>query len=269
MGTTPDERRDAIRRLWSVGDYPRIAAHFAPAADRVVAETDLAARRVLDAGSGTGNAALAAARSGAEVAAFDLTPSLLALARRRAAAEGLRIEWREGDLLHVPWEDDAFDVTLSVFAAFLTDDPARCLTELIRVTRPGGQLLTTAWSRSSIFLRMMHVAAQHDADIVGVVDAGPFADRNGLRRLSIGAPIEDLAVREHELPLSFASVEAAFAFFEQASGPVQSLAAAFGDRWDAVRADIITDWQSVAASQPDGSVTLPASYVLAHLHLAP
>jgi SAM-dependent methyltransferase len=65
---------------------------------------------VLDVACGTGNTALAARARGAEVTGLDLTPELLAVARERAAEEGLDgINWKEGDAENLPFPDGAFD----------------------------------------------------------------------------------------------------------------------------------------------------------------
>jgi magnesium-protoporphyrin O-methyltransferase len=57
--------------------------------------------RVLDAGCGTGAAAVELARRGAEVVAIDLSPTLVEVGRARAAESALRgrIDWRSGDML--------------------------------------------------------------------------------------------------------------------------------------------------------------------------
>jgi magnesium-protoporphyrin O-methyltransferase len=63
---------------------------------------DLRGRRVLDAGCGTGPFAVEAARRGAEVVAVDVSPTLVGLARERAAAQGWgggRVSFRVGDML--------------------------------------------------------------------------------------------------------------------------------------------------------------------------
>lgn len=61
---------------------------------------DLRGRRVLDAGCGTGTFAVEAARRGADVVAVDVSPTLVGLARERAAAQGWDgVSFRVGDML--------------------------------------------------------------------------------------------------------------------------------------------------------------------------
>lgn len=65
---------------------------------------DLAGRRLLDAGCGTGAFSIAAAERGARVVAVDLSPTLVEIARDRAAAAGVldRITFHAGDMLSAP-----------------------------------------------------------------------------------------------------------------------------------------------------------------------
>ncbi|MFF9982263.1 class I SAM-dependent methyltransferase [Streptomyces erythrochromogenes] len=97
--------------------------------------------RVLDAGCGTGRAlgALrAAVGPGGTVLGVDLTPQMLAAARRAGrAAEGALLL---ADVARLPLRDEALD---AVFAAGLVahlPDPAANLRELSRVVRPGGRM---------------------------------------------------------------------------------------------------------------------------------
>jgi magnesium-protoporphyrin O-methyltransferase len=59
---------------------------------------DLSGRRILDAGCGTGAAAVEMAKRGAHVVAVDVSAGLVDIARERAPA-GLHIDWRSGDML--------------------------------------------------------------------------------------------------------------------------------------------------------------------------
>src|SRR5581483_1579747 len=105
--------------------------------------------RVLDVAAGSGNAALAAARRGAEVTATDFVPRLLETAARRAHTEGLELETREADAQALPFADGAFDVVLSTFGVMFAPDQDRAAGELLRVCRPGGRIGLTAWTPAS------------------------------------------------------------------------------------------------------------------------
>lgn len=95
---TPDlgaikERQQAA---WSSGDFAVVAARIVLVAERLVETADLhAGWRVLDVATGSGNAAIAAARLGCSAVGIDYVPSLLARGRVRAAAEGLDVELLE------------------------------------------------------------------------------------------------------------------------------------------------------------------------------
>ena len=72
------------RQVWSTGDYPVIASLIHSVSERLVDDADLhAGWRVLDVATGSGNAAIAAARLGCTVVGLDYVPSLLDRARRR------------------------------------------------------------------------------------------------------------------------------------------------------------------------------------------
>jgi len=92
-------------------------------------------RRVLDVGTGTGRAALVLARRGAAVVGLDASAQMLAVARARAAAEGLEVEFVEGDAHHLGYEDRSFDAAISLRVLMHTPDWRRCLAELCRVAR--------------------------------------------------------------------------------------------------------------------------------------
>jgi SAM-dependent methyltransferase len=97
--------------------------------------------RLLDAGCGAGLLALLASLRGAQVSALDASPELLAIARKRVPAA----ELREGDLEALPFADASFDAVTAVNTVFYAADMAAALRELVRVVRPGGRVVVTAW----------------------------------------------------------------------------------------------------------------------------
>src|SRR6187397_3103772 len=83
---------------WASGDFAVVAARIVFEAERLCEAADLQAGwRVLDVATGSGNAALAAARRGCEAVGIDYVPALLERGRVRAAAEHLGVEFVEGD----------------------------------------------------------------------------------------------------------------------------------------------------------------------------
>jgi SAM-dependent methyltransferase len=109
-----------------------------------------AADRVLDVACGTGNAALVAVERGAEAVGVDFEPALLELARKRVP----EAEFVEGDAAKLPVDDAQFDVVLSIFGVMYAPDHEQAARELVRVTKPGGRIVTAAWTPGSFMPRM-------------------------------------------------------------------------------------------------------------------
>ena len=104
----------------------------------------VAGERVLDIGSGGGIDSLIAARmvgaTGA-VVGIDMTPAMLAKARKAAAESGIdNVEFREGYMEDLPVPDGWADVVISNGVLNLTPDKQKTLGEMFRVLRRGGRL---------------------------------------------------------------------------------------------------------------------------------
>ncbi|MGH2534688.1 MAG: class I SAM-dependent methyltransferase [Thermomicrobiales bacterium] len=98
--------------------------------------------RVLDVAAGSGALSIPAARLGARVVATDISPVMVARLQDRARAEGLsNLEARVMDGHALDLADDTFNISGSQFGVMLFPDLPRGLSELARVTKPGGQVL--------------------------------------------------------------------------------------------------------------------------------
>ena len=144
------------RAMWALGDYHRFAKETVWELGPVLVEACgiAAGQRVLDVAAGTGNVAIRAAETGAEVVASDLTPENFEAGRREARACGVELEWVEADAEALPFDDGAFDVVTSSLGAMFAPDHQRVADELLRVCRPGGTIgcwrsRPRAWERSS------------------------------------------------------------------------------------------------------------------------
>lgn len=102
---------------------------------------DVEGCHVLDAGCGSGPLAAALRARGAVVSGFDLSPSMLALARERLGGDA---DLRVADLSErLPYADDSFDVVVCSLTLHYLSSWAEPLTELRRVLRPGGRLVVS------------------------------------------------------------------------------------------------------------------------------
>jgi ubiquinone/menaquinone biosynthesis C-methylase UbiE len=110
---------------------------------------DLAALRlvegkVLDVGTGPGTLARDIARSLLELQVYgiDLSEDMIRLARAHASREQVeeRVHFESGDVAHLPYPDDSFDVVVSTISMHHWVELDQPLRDLYRVLRPGGRL---------------------------------------------------------------------------------------------------------------------------------
>ena len=136
------------RQMWASGDYPRMVETFLlPLGSRLVRACDIRSdMKILDVASGTGNAAIPAAATGAHVTASDLTPELFDAGRERAKREGVHLEWVEADAENLPFEDESFDVVMSSIGAMFAPQHEKVAGELVRVCRSGGTIGMLNWT---------------------------------------------------------------------------------------------------------------------------
>jgi SAM-dependent methyltransferase len=98
--------------------------------------------RVLAVADGEGRNSVHLATLGHRVMAMDASPVALTKARRLAAARGVSVDFREGDILVWDWAASPVDALLAVFIQFLDPaDRARTFTGFRAALRPGGLLL--------------------------------------------------------------------------------------------------------------------------------
>jgi ubiquinone/menaquinone biosynthesis C-methylase UbiE len=97
---------------------------------------------ILDAGCGSGEAAveLAAAFPEAEVVGVDLSEPLLEMAKKSAADFFHNLSFERGDVQAMAFENDSFDIVVSMNMLHVVDDPVAMLNEIERVLKPNGIL---------------------------------------------------------------------------------------------------------------------------------
>jgi magnesium-protoporphyrin O-methyltransferase len=121
--------------------------------------TNLVGARVLDAGCGTGAAAIELARRGAAVVAIDLSPTLVEVARQRAAQSTLRgsIDFRSGDMLDAALGEFDHALAMDSLIHYEVPDAVAALTTL--APRVQGSMVWTFAPRTPL-LSVMHAAGK-------------------------------------------------------------------------------------------------------------
>jgi SAM-dependent methyltransferase len=147
--TTPiDQLKAAHRATWDSGDYTDVADRFViPLGQAALEAAGIApGTQVLDVAAGSGNPAIPAAQAGARVTALDLAPSLLEIGRRRALDAGVDVDFVEGDAEALPFEDERFDIAVSVVGVQFAPRHELAARELARTVRPGGRIVLCSWT---------------------------------------------------------------------------------------------------------------------------
>jgi SAM-dependent methyltransferase len=208
---------------WGLGRYERTAEELQPAAEHLVSLADLKKGEwVLDLATGTGNAALLAARAAGTVTGLDAASRLIDVARQRAADAGIEAKFVLGDVQALPFPDASFDVALSVFGLVFAPDADRAFAEMMRVLRPAGRALLTAWipagpidAMVGVFARAITAAtgassprfAWHDTQAVSELAARNGAEvqfRDSELRILAESPEAYLTANEQLHPVSLA-----------------------------------------------------------------
>ena len=145
----------SIEKLKSV--YGSIAKHYDFQHSLITAKTDQKGRKllvenavlegdeILDCGAGTGTTGIFAAKKtgkDGKVIMFDLSDDMLFVSRNKVKQAGLqeRVTFQSGDMVHLPFEDNEFDVVLSTYSLCPLYDPEKGALEMYRVTKPGGKI---------------------------------------------------------------------------------------------------------------------------------
>jgi ubiquinone/menaquinone biosynthesis C-methylase UbiE len=136
------------KALWEKGDFTRIAETMRESGEALVRGLGITpGLKVLDLGCGDGTTALPEARLGAEVLGVDIASNLVEAGNTRAQEQGLtNCRFQEGDAsdLH-ELKDDSFELVVSIFGAMFAPRPFDVAKEMVRVTRPGGQIIMGNW----------------------------------------------------------------------------------------------------------------------------
>ena len=252
--------KQQARSTWMAGDFGVIARHMEGSAARFVAGLGIGpGMRVLDVACGTGNLAIPAAKAGAEVVGVDIATNLLEQGRERALAEGLSVEFLEGDAEGLPFQAESFDAVVTMFGAMFAPRYKLVAHEMARVLRPGGLLAMANWNPASFSGQMFKVGSRFAPPPAGLTPPVMWGDEaTVVERLE--PHFEEISMElvpvDFDLPMSPAG---AVAYFRKYFGPTQMAFARLDERGQGEFQQAMEELFAGANVAPE-----PESHVLIH-----
>ena len=260
---TPDLAAIKTRQqaTWSSGDYHMIGTQIQIVSELLIEALDVhSTEHVLDVATGSGNAALAAARRGCEVVGIDYVPALLDRARRRRDAEGLDAQFIEGDAEALPFGDGQFDVVSSVFGAMFAPNQEQTAAELLRVTRSGGRIGLASWTPDGFIGQFFKTNGRHVPPPAGVRPPPQWGTPERLEEL-FGSASSEIRSERRTYTFRARTPELWIDQFRRWYGPTLKSFEAVGDGGSQALESDLVELIGTFNRADDGTVVVPSEYL--------
>jgi len=250
------------QQIWSKGDFAMVAGIVYNASENLAEALELIpGERVLDVACGSGNGAISAARrTWGGAVGVDYVPALLERGRERAAAERLEVEFVEADAQELPFEDESFDIAMSIFGAMFAPDQPKTAAELLRVVKPGGRIGMANWTPGGALGAMFQTIAKHAPPPPGVESPLLWGTEERLREL-FGNGIADLRAERRISRQPFRSADHYIEFFRTYFGPTQMAYERVGPEGEQALTDDLRAFLEAKNTAGDRALVLEAEYL--------
>jgi SAM-dependent methyltransferase len=260
------------KALWEKGDFTRIAASMRDSGEKLVADLGITSgMQVLDLGCGDGTTALPAAKLGAVVLGVDIASNLVAAGNQRAVAEGLtNLRFEEGDASDLYClDDESFDLVVSIFGAMFAPKPFDVAKEMVRVTRPGGQIVMGNWipNDPTLVAQILKISSAYSPPPPeGFVSPMTWGVESDVveRFTAAGAAPENIAFARETYRFTFPRPPADLvAAFRSYYGPTMNAfdAAETNGRTDELQAELVALFNAQNDSPNPGTTSIPATFL--------
>ena len=255
----------AHRKTWASGNYATVAERLiddVPPRHLLERAAVQPGMKVLDLAAGTGNVAIRAAQLGARVTALDLTPELFDRGGERALEAGVEVQWVEGDLEDLPFEDGSFDRVLSTFGIQFAPRHAVAASEAVRVTRPGGLIGLVNWTPQGHIGRVLKAVGGRLPKPPDYASPPPlWGDEAHVRELLEPHGLEVEFDRDVNMFEFDGTEEDYFAWSEERLPPLVMAKTGLADRWDEIRRTLIELFESQNEGE-NPPVRIPSEYLV-------
>jgi SAM-dependent methyltransferase len=248
--------------VWASGDFSVVASRIVFQAEHLCETADIQAGwRVLDVATGSGNAAIAAARRGCDVVGIDFVPALLERGRIRAAAEHLAVEFLEGDAEDLPFPDASFDAVISIYGVMFAPDHHRAAAELGRVCRHGGRIALASWAPDGFIGETFRVFSRHVPHGPGLEPPIRWGDQGYLDSL-FGDVAASMVSHRRTAVFRFRSALENVEFFRTHYGPtLRAFESLDPPRRESLRDDLLALARRYDRNGGKGSIAITADYL--------
>jgi 2-polyprenyl-3-methyl-5-hydroxy-6-metoxy-1,4-benzoquinol methylase len=251
-----------LKATWMSGDYGYFAKYLEPGAMEFLSRIPIEpGMRILDVACGAGQISIPAARAGAKVTGIDIAANLVEQARARAKAENLDAHFDEGDAEMLPYEDNSFDLVISLIGAMFAPRPDLVAAELKRVCRPGGKIIMGNWTPSGFVGQMFKTQGKHVPPPAIMAPPVKWGDEEIVReRFKDGISHLKLSRRMYPFRYPFPP-SAVVEFFRTYYGPTHKAFAALDEeKQAALRNDLEQLWAQYSPATDD-STSLDSEYL--------
>lgn len=251
-----------LKATWESGDYGHFATYLEPGALEFLSRINVEpGARILDVACGAGQTAIPMARAGAKVTGIDLAANLVAQARARAKAENLDATFDEGDAEKLPYEDNSFDVVISLIGAMFAPRAALVAAELMRVCKPGGKIIMGNWTPNGFVGQMFKTMGKHVPPSPLMDSPVKWGDEDTVReRFKDGVSRLTLSRRLYPFKYPFSPSDAV-EFFRNYYGPTfKAFAALDVEKQAALRQDLEQLW-SQHNNAESGKTSISSEYL--------
>ena len=251
-----------LKTTWMAGDFGEIAKSIAKGGEEFVGRLDLKpGMKVLDVATGTGNLAIPAAKTGADVTGIDIASNLIDQAKERATAEGVEAKFEVGDCEAMPYEDNTFDVVMTMFGAMFAPRPDVTASELIRVCKPGGVIAMANWTPEHFTGDMFKTGAKHVPPPPNMPSPVLWGTQDAVRE-RLGDRVTDLKMTPIDITFHYPfNPEGVVEHFRTYFGPTQKAFDSLDEAGQAaLRKDLVDLWSS-ANKATDGTTEVDSVYL--------
>jgi ubiquinone/menaquinone biosynthesis C-methylase UbiE len=260
------------KALWEKGDFTRLAETMRGSGAKLVQGLGISrGAKVLDLGCGDGTTAIQEALLGAEVLGVDIAANLVEAGNRRAQAAGLAsCRFQLGDACDLSeLQSRSFDWVVSVFGAMFAPKPFEVAKEMVRVTRPGGQIVMGNWipNDPTLVAQILKISSAYSPPppegFISPMSWGVEAnviDRFG----SAGIAASSLSFARDSYVFEYAGAPAAFLdVFRHFYGPTMNAfeAAQKNGRTEALQKELLELFERQNTSSEPGKTAIPATFL--------